>query len=161
MVNIAFQKLWCTSGFSYPDCLRICYPSDHNLQQDPSSNEVKEALGLLLPPSFLYETLSKLLVSYLNLLSAYPEIESLIGKDWVNKTYDSTHLTVSSGLKNILRNGKSLVVDRFNQIKNAPSILYCLKQAGLELKYLNCDDIYKKMAYILVSVIICNDIKAF
>lgn len=161
MVNIAFQKLWCTSNFSYPACLSICYKSDHNLHQTPSIAEVKDALSLLLPTSLDVATLNKLLVSYLNLLSAYPEIESLIGKDWANKTYDTTHLTVSVGVKELLKNGKALIVDRFNQIKQRPQILFCLQRAGLELKYLNCDDIYKKMAYILVSVILCNDIEVF
>lgn len=160
MVNIAFQKLYCLSKFTYPNCLKF-HDNTYSLQKNPSITEVKDALALLLPTSLSDSNLTKLLVSYLNLLSAYPEIESLIGKDWANKTYDTTHLTVSVNFKDILKNGKALVVDRLNQIKDKPQILFCLKRAGLELKYLNCDDIYKKMAYVLVSVILCNDIEVF
>ena len=156
MVNIAFQKLYCTSNFTFPKCLE--FDTSYNKRKTPSSKDVTDSLGKLFNDSKPED----LLIAYLNIVSAYPDLESQIGEDWNSKTYTSTELMLyRPDAINTFQELKHKLVSKYNEIKNKVCILNCLKKAGLHVLFLNCDDIYKKMAYIILAVILCNDIDVF
>lgn len=159
MVNIAFQKLYCTSDFYFPYCLE--FDPDYTKNKTPSSKDVTDSLKKLFNGSSASDN-SDLLIAYLNILSAYPDLESQIGEDWNSKTYTSTELMLyRPDAINTFQELKPKLVSKYNEIKNEVCILNCLKNAGLHVLFLNCDDIYKKMAYIILAVILCNDIDVF
>lgn len=158
MVNIAFQKLYCTSNFTYPKCLE--FDPSYNKRKTPTSKDVINSLALLFNDSDLNNF--DLLITYLNILAAYPDLESQIGEDWNSKTYSTTELMLyRQNAINTFQTLKPILVSKYNEIKDEVCILNCLRDAGLHVLFLNCDDIYKKMAYIILSVIICNDIDVF
>ena len=158
MVNIAFQKLYCTSNFTFPKCLE--FNPSYDKSKTPSSKDVVDSLTLLFNESASNNF--DLLIAYLNVLAAYPDLESQIGEDWNSKTYSITELMLyRQNAINTFQTLKPILVSKYNEIKDAVCILNCLRQSGLHVLFLNCDDIYKKMAYIILAIILCNDIDVF